>query len=170
VSYFEPDKRPVLRIPWSRLEIFIEVCSLIGIIINIGVIIMFWPKLPLTVPSHFGLSGKPDSWNGKWFVLISPIISLALYLFITVISRYPHIFNYPWNITEENAGVQYKLARTAIICLKTELVWIFTYIDWTIIQVAMNRARGLGNEFLLLVVLVVFGTLGFYIYRANKMR
>lgn len=54
-----------------------------------------------------------------------------MYLFLTILNRYPHKFNYPFNITEQNAVAQYRIARLMVQTLKLEVIWIFVYIQWT---------------------------------------
>jgi len=97
-------------------------------------------------------------------------IFAVLYTGLTVLSRYPHIYNYAWPITLQNAATQYRLARQMVIVLKTEIVWIFAYLDWQTIQTALGRAQGLGQAFLPIFLFIIFGSLGFYLYKGFQAR
>ena len=91
-----------------------------------------------------------------------------MYLFLTILNRYPHKFNYPFDITEQNAEAQYHLARLMVQALKAEVIWIFVYNQWITIKGAMGKEMGLGTAFLSISLLLVFGTIGVYIWRAFR--
>jgi len=131
---FDSDKLPVINIPRTRLEIFLEILSVVGIVVMILNMALSWSILPDRFPQHFGASGEPDAWGGKFL----PTITIFMFGMMTFISRYPHIYNYPWKSTEENIEAQYLNARTMITWLKTGIVFIFTYINWRSIQVAFR--------------------------------
>jgi hypothetical protein len=71
-------------------------------------------------------------------------------------------------ITAENAERQYRLARQFLAVLKAELIWVFTLINWASIGVALERCNGLGIFFLPVFLIIVFGTIGVYIYKSIK--
>lgn len=47
-------KRPILNIPYSQLEVMLEVIAAAGLIVLIVFVIISWPELPDQIPSHFG--------------------------------------------------------------------------------------------------------------------
>ena len=95
-SYFQiKGKRPVLDIPYSQLEIMAELVAGIGILFTVIMLVITWPQIPNTVPTHFGASGIADSWGSKMSLLLLPTIVIFLYVMLTVVSRFPHTFNYP---------------------------------------------------------------------------
>lgn len=161
-------KRPVLHVPYSTLEKLLEIVAASGIIINLIILIKHYSVLPHTIPTHFNALGVPDDWGSKTSLLILPIIALILYILLTLLSRFPHIYNYLTEITEENAKVQYLNARKLMICLKTEILYVFTYIQWTTVSVALNKSKGLGPGFLLVFLAIIFSTIIYYIYRSVK--
>lgn len=169
-TFVKPSARLALQLPKSSLEIGLETAAALGLLTMAFVTIKYWPLLPETIPHHFGVSGKPDAWGGKWILWLLPGISLVLYVGLTILSRYPHIYNYPWLITEKNAAAQYHLARTMIGALKAEIVLIFAYLQWQTIQVALGKAEGLGIAFLPAFLLLVFGTIGVYFRKAYQAR
>ena len=71
-------------------------------------------SLPDTIPIHFNLKGTPDGYGKKLNLLITPLVSTVIYIGMTIINRYPHLFNYPVKINEKNAVEQYLLA-TALL-------------------------------------------------------
>ena len=164
----ERKKRPILDVPLSSLEKFLEALAVIGILLNIIFIAMFWTELPNKIPTHFGAAGAPDGWGGKGMLLFLTWTNIMLYLLLTIVNKFPHTFNYPVKITPENALKQYHLARYLLLFLKTETVLLFTYILWGTIQVALGKAEGLGILFLPIILVIIFGTIGVYFYKSIK--
>lgn len=65
---------------------------------------------PEIVPTHFDGSGAPDDYGSRWSLLILPGIATFVFIAFTILSRFPHIFNYAVKITPANAAHQYRLA------------------------------------------------------------
>ncbi|NLL53485.1 MAG: DUF1648 domain-containing protein [Peptococcaceae bacterium] len=122
------------------------------------------------MPSHFGSSGIPDAWSSKLSIWLLPGIGAGLYLLLTIVSKFPHTFNFPWAVTEENAERQYLIGRTMVISLKAELIWLFAYIEFSTIQVAMGKSNGLGKAFLPITLIIVFGTIVICLVKGYKAR
>lgn len=161
-------KIPVLKLPLTKYELIFETLSIIGLLLLLTLTIVSWSDLPERIPTHFGFSGNPDGWGGKGSLAFLPIIAFLMHMLLSVVSKYPHTFNYPWKITEENAKVQYKYARSLLISLKAETIWSFIYIQWATIRVAFGKATGLGILYLPIFMILMFGTLGVYFYKASK--
>lgn len=160
------NKRPVIKLPLTNTEKVLEIISGIGILLIFILTAASWRIMPEQIPTHFGASGIPDGWGGKESLVFLPIGSFLLYLLLSVVNRYPHTFNYPWKITEENAKIQYQNARYLMVFLKAEIIWSFTYIQSITIQVALGKAGGLGYAYLAIFLTVLFGTIGVYFYKA----
>jgi hypothetical protein len=101
-------------------------------------------------------------------VVLLPIIGLILYAALTMLSRFPHVFNYPWHITEENARRQYLLSRRLVSAVKLSMVLMFAYISWSTIATAQGGQSGLSPYFTLSSVPVLFGIIGLYLYTASR--
>jgi uncharacterized membrane protein len=166
----ESEKLPVMDIPRTRMEIILEVISVLGLLIIGANIALMWPVLPDRVPTHFGASGIPDAWGGKTSLFLLPVITFFMYGLMTMTSRYPQFFNYPWKITEQNIRAQYLNSRQMITSLKAGIICLFTYSNWRTMQVALGKANGLGTVFLIIFLTTVFGILGYYLYKGIKLR
>ena len=164
------NERPILTIPYSPQEKTLEAVAIGGIFLSSAMLILFWPTLPSLVPSHFDISGAVDAWSDKKVILIFPIVSIILYAGLTILSRYPHIFNYAWPITEQNAQRQYQLARSLLVWLKVEVIVLFTWLEWLTIRVALGQANGLSSLFLPIILVIIFGTIGIYLFQAYHAR
>jgi uncharacterized membrane protein len=161
-------KRPVLHLPLSASEKIIEVAAGIGILATI--LLLYRPALPDSIPSHFNVAGQPDTWGDKSLLWIMVAIPVVIYLAMTLLSRFPQIFNYPFTLTEENVERQYRCVRLLVSILKLEIVWFFAYLEWRIIQTAFGRAQGLGPALKPVLLTGLIGTVAVYLYRAGKLR
>ncbi|MEP0785004.1 DUF1648 domain-containing protein [Coleofasciculus sp. FACHB-129] len=164
------NQRPILTIARSPVDLLLDVVAIAGILLLLLLTFQSWATLPNTIPVHFDIAGKPDATGSKAIILLFPGLSIVLYLLFTFLRRSPHTFNYPWAITEENAFRQYEIAIQLMNWLRTEVILLFTYIEWQMIQVALDKSTGLGVAFLPIFVIVIFGTVGIYFWQAYQAR
>jgi uncharacterized membrane protein len=162
--------RPKVRLPLTPADIGLEVASAAGILLIFVITLLAWGNLPEKVPTHFNAAGKPDSYGDKWTIWLLPFINVAMYAGISAISRFPHVFNYLWTITPENAPRQYRLARLMMHGLKTVVVYMFLYIQWKGIEIAQGNSTELGWYFLPLSLVILTGSLMVYLRMAYKAR
>lgn len=145
--------RPRIRISLTLVEVILELISLIGLLGSAYILAKFWPDLPAAIPKHFGPTGEVDAWGDRSSLYFLLGINLFVYLMMTVIRWFPHTFNFPVTITADNAARQYQLAVWYISLLKAQVVWLFAYLQWQMIQVALGNSTGLGTWFILIVLL-----------------
>jgi uncharacterized membrane protein len=141
-------ERPKINPPLFVFDIVLEGLAAVAIIYMLVQLIMTWPTLPEQVPTHFNSSGLTDDWGSKSSMLILPMVALVMYVGLTVLSRFPHIFNFPVPLTEHNAVRQYHLAKSLLSFIKLDVLAIFLYIQSFTIRTAMGEAAGLGIWFI----------------------
>ncbi len=165
---YTASKRPIIKLPITPTEIILELTGTMALLTMLFVLIKYWSILPATIPTHFGFSGNPDGWGGKESLLFLPILGMLLYVCMGLLSRYPHTFNYPVPITEENAPVQYLLGRKIINWLRTFVVILFGYLEWVSIQTALGNLSGLGPWFIAIILIVTFIPIVSYVINARR--
>jgi len=162
-------ERPIIRdLERTGVDIALEVLAYLGVFLLVGISVYYYPRLPETIPQHFNIKGEPDGWGGKGSLLIMPIIGVVLFTLLSVLSRFPHVFNYPWPITETNARSQYAIARQLMSAVKLALVVTFTYITWSMIGAAMGSRTGLGLAIMVVEPPLLFAIIGYYLFRAKR--
>ena len=154
--------RPVLKVQWSALHIIMIVFGVIGLAVMIGALFLYWHELPAQIPTHFGFSGEADAWGDKISLVYLTLVSAGLFVMMVVLSRFPNIYNFPVNITEENAEVQYRFAMNMVLVLGAAIVWLFVYIFLQMIRVALGQVPGLGSGFLAVILLIMFIPIGYF--------
>lgn len=157
--------RPDCKPEWSPLEKMLQPLCAVLVIANFAVLAAVWSGLPARVPTHFGASGAADAWGGKGSLLLLPILLAVMYAGITAIERFPKIFNFPVEVTEKNAAALYRLGREMSVVLKTLMALIFSYLQFQTVEAAQNAHIGLGGWFLPVTLVLMFGSIGLYIYR-----
>ena len=116
------------NLPLSKFEIILQVLSGM-IILSITIpLILKYSDLPETIPINYNTMGEVNDWGRKSTVLLLYGVSLVLYFGLTILERYPHLYNYPVSINNENKNRQYQLARSLITTLKLSTSIIFMLI------------------------------------------
>ncbi|MFC2137457.1 DUF1648 domain-containing protein [Bacteroidota bacterium] len=151
--------KPRIIIKPSKVVRVMDVISIITIIYLIIISTHSYVNAPDIVPTHFDINGNPDNWGSKITLFIIPGLALFFYLIFTIISRFPHAFNYPIKITEENADRQYTLALKFLSLIKLSIIILFTFISFKIYDgdVKIKTIIPFPFIFIICVLLMVIG-------------
>ncbi len=161
-------KRPRLKLRLSKADIFFEVLGWLVLISIWFLTIINYNSLPEIIPVHFNARGEADGFGSKVTLFSLPAVATLLYIGITILNNYPHVFNYPDIITEENALRQYTYATRLIRYLKLAIVFIFGGIAYYTILIANGLKDGLGAWFLPFMLTLIFLPLIFYMLVAVR--
>ncbi|MBM6619777.1 DUF1648 domain-containing protein [Bacillus suaedaesalsae] len=161
--------RPILSIPTSPTERVLNVLSSMILFVTYAYIIFMWGELPDKIPTHFNGAGEVDGWGSKWSVLPLPIIGTIIFMVFIPLRKYPHRYNYPVEVTLENAERLYSTSKMVLSVLTTIISVLFLLISYEIIQVALGY-KGIGNWLLPVTLLSIFGTVFFFLFRTIKLK
>lgn len=160
--------RPKLKIALSKSDKIIEIIGLMTLISLWLFVIFNYSKLPNTIPTHFVSSSQPDRYGGKINLLMLPIVPSVIFIGFSILNKFPHIFNYPTDISEENALKYYTLATRMIRVMKLIIVVIFGIIALRTIQLATGQIDKIGIWLLPLVLGLVFIPILYFLVRMSK--
>ena len=163
-------KRAKIKIEITTNDKILEIVGWISLFAIWSLTIVNYNSLPDIIPIHYNAAGESDGFGRKAYILMLPLISTTLFVGLTILNKFPHIFNYPTGITEENAQRQYTNATRLIRYLKFIIVLIIGYISFMTIQNAHGKAEGLGSWFTPLFLVLVFLPLLFFIVKSVKMK
>lgn len=152
-----------MKLKYTKLQIALEI---IGILVITGMIIFVcvrFNQLPEKIPGHYNAMGEVNRWGNKREIFTVPIVSIILYAFITVITFFPQIWNVSVQITNENKEAVYRCVRSLIILTKIEMLGTFFYLT-----IFMGYSKQLPMTFLPVMLLIIFGTIIFFIIRILK--
>ncbi len=127
--------------------------------------------LPSRIPSHFDAAGHVNGWGSPVTLLFMPVFAVALYLLLSLVARFPSVFNYPVKVTEFNRAQLEQLALNLISWTKAEVLTFFAWMELVMVQAARNPAHGFKPYPVFMFVGILFATIvGFIVamFRAAK--
>ena len=154
-----------IKIERNALDVFEAIVSLSCLVGVTLYLILTWNTIPAKVPMHYNAAGEVNQWGSKSGLIIFPIISWLIYGMITLIERYPQIWNTGVRITKENRDQVYRLLKDLIAWVKMITLSIFGFLT-----VLSALARNLPVWFLLVFVVLLFGVIAYYIVRITRVR
>ena len=162
------EERPKIEIKFNTADKLLEIIGWITLALLWIMTILDYSNLPDSIPIHFNASGQADDFGSKRYIFTLPIIGTVIFLGITILNKFPHIFNYPSTITKDNAEKQYKNAFRMMIYLKFVIVFTFIIIQYKTIQTAFGNSQGLGVWFLPLSMGLILIPTIFFVIKAVK--
>lgn len=75
--------------PLSSILVFrgpLEIIAVVACLLPLLIILRAWDTLPDEIPTHFGITGRPDRWGGRWQAWILPVVALGLYALFSFIT------------------------------------------------------------------------------------
>jgi len=144
----EMQARPKIKLNLSPLDKALEMTSKVFLVVMWGLTLYAFLKLPTTIPTHFNASGQANSYGNKVTLLILPVLATIIYLVLTQLNKFPHIFNYITRITKDNAQRQYTIATRLYRFLKLAILVILTSIILFTYLTTIGVTNGLGFWFL----------------------
>ena len=159
-------ERPKIKLIPTTVDKLAELLGWIMLLAIWGLTITHYSTLPDTIPTHFNGAGEPDGFGSKASIIGLPFIATLLFIGLTVLNRYPHSFNYPSPVTQNNALRLYTLATRMLRYLKLVLVLVFGGIEFMTIQNATGKAAGLGVWVLPLTLVLIFLPLIYFVVKS----
>lgn len=103
--------RPKIKLHKTWFDWFLELFTIAGILGAIVLLWLYYQELPAKVPIHFNWPSKDAQGLGEKHLLwFSPVICTILSIGISILNRFPWVFNYPVEINAENARLHYAQA------------------------------------------------------------
>lgn len=159
-------ERPKIKLIPTTADKLVDLLGWIILLALWGWTITHYSSLPGTIPTHFNAAGEADGFGSKVSIIALPVIASLLFMGLTVLNRYPHSFNYPTAITQDNALRLYTLATRMLRYLKLVLVVVFGGIEFLTIQHATGKSAGLGAWFLPLTMVLIFLPLIYFVVKS----
>lgn len=161
-------QRPRLQIPLTASDRIIEVSGYVCLAALWGMTLFAYGNLPETIPTHFGAGGEADDHGSKMTLFFLPVLGTISFIGLTVLNGYPHIFNYPAEITPANALSQYTNATRMIRFLKFSMTFIMLVTVFMIYSAASTGSDKLGSAFLPIFIGVLVIPLVYFLVKAIR--
>ncbi|PID95142.1 MAG: hypothetical protein CSA94_02085 [Bacteroidetes bacterium] len=160
--------KPELKIPLTTTDKIIEIISVVFVFGIWALTLWNYADLPETIPTHYGIGGKADAFGNKQSIFMLPIVATIMYVLLSVLSKYPHTFNYIVEITPENAEYQYKISTRMMRILKISIVCVFMFIVYNDIQNGKGNMDGLSVWFFPMTMLLIFAPIFYALIKSSR--
>lgn len=157
-------ERPKIKIELTATDKAIELIGWFALLTIWVLTITSYSKLPDTIPIHYNGSGQIDGFGNKVNILILPLVATVFFVGLTLLNKFPHIFNYPTKINKDNALRQYTNMTRMNRYLKLVFVVIFGLLAFKTIK----STGGLGVWFLPLTMCLIFIPMTYFIIKSLR--
>lgn len=161
-------ERPKLKLELTKIDKAVEIMGWLLICADWTLVINTYKSLPNIIPTHYNGAGLADGFGDKSMIFTLPLVATVLFVGLTILNRFPHIFNYPTDITANNALRQYTNATRLIRYLKVIFVVIFGLISYQTIKHEDGQTGGLGVWFLPLTLGLIFIPITYFIIKLSQ--
>ena len=151
-----------------KTTLYHKILNLLCILILLGVFIFLiinWSSIPDKIPGHYDYSGAVNRWGEKNELWIIYIMGVSMYGGLSLVERFPKLWNTGVTVTLENKDRIYQLIKGMLITLKLELVIIFMFL--TVYSVLLINLPWWFTPFYLVLI---FGTMALYGIKLIKSR
>lgn len=162
------EERPSLKLHLSMADKFIEYLGWMLLIAIWILTLTSYAELPDSIPIHYDFAGEADSFGGKGNIVTMPIVATILFIGMTILNKYPQLFNYPTEISRENAQGLYNNAARMIRYLKVIIVFIFGLNSYQTIRIANGYSSDLGAWFLPLTLALMSIPIVYFMIRSFR--
>ena len=116
-----------------------------------------WAGIPSEIPGHYNALGQIDKYSGKSSLIVLLLVVWIMYFGISVIEKFPRIWNTGVAVTAENRNRIYRILKDMLKTMKFLMVAIFAYLIF-------NSAFGtpLSPWFLPVSLVLLFGLLSLF--------
>lgn len=161
-------ERPKLKLELTKIDKIVVIMGWLLICANWALVINTYKSLPNIIPTHYNGAGLADGFGDKSMIFTLPLVATVLFVGLTILNRFPHIFNYPTDISTNNALKQYTNATRLIRYLKVVFVVIFGLISYQTIKHAKGQTEGLGVWFLPLTLGLIFIPIIYFLIKLSR--
>ncbi len=139
------NNRPKIKLKQTKTDILVEVFGWVSLVAFWAFVLVNYANLPDTIPTHFDYAGKADGFDDKESVFELLLVATVIFIGMTILGKFPHIFNYPTEITEENALKQYTNATRLLRYIKLIILVVFGVITLQSVRVANGQINDIGS-------------------------
>lgn len=146
-----------------------KIYDVLGTVLFAAIFVYFflrYPSVPEMVPTHYNFSGECDDMGAKSSLIWIGVIEVFIYISLGILSRYPHKYNYPFELTDKNKTVIYEASSAFVLALRFIVMLILALPILAALEGFMALPMVLVPAIIILPALIVF----FYLYRLYQLK
>lgn len=128
-------------------------------------VLVKWQQLPDQIPTHFNFAGEADSYGGKGAIVFEAAMGWSVFILLTVLVKFPKIWNMPVKVTPENSARLYGITRAML-----EIVKLLSTLLFVILMISAAMAVSLPQWLMIAVTAALLLTVAvgiFLMYRSQ---
>lgn len=126
----------------DRTITVIDAAAALVLLLGWWVALANYSTLPSRIPTHFNFKGQADNYGPPWMILLLPAISTVVCAVIY------------YTTSASFAGGRIPVgALVPMHVLMLEISILFAYLAWRTVEISFDRASGIGNFAVLVIVL-----------------
>jgi uncharacterized membrane protein len=150
------EKRPLLKITPTSADKVLEGLGWAVLIALWALTAYNYQILPDTIAVHFDFSGKPDRFDHKSSLFQLPVIATAIAIVLSVLCRFPQVFNYSEPITIANVELEYRKGIQMLRGIKISLTVVFLIIVYYTQSISLTGNSASDIWLLPCLLLIIF--------------
>lgn len=161
-------KRVVDSDLYGKKTTFSKIANLISLLFVVGIllyIVITWKNIPKMIPGHYNIAGEIDKYSSKNSIWILLAVQTLLFTMMSVLERFPNIWNTGVKITEENQERVYTNLRNMQTYLKMMIMIYFSYMTFQSIG-----GGNLHSMSVFVFLVLVFGGMSIFLVKIFKNR
>ncbi len=147
---------------FSKITNLISLLSFVGIVLYV---IITWKNIPDMIPGHYNIAGEIDKYSSKNSIWILIVVQILLFTMMSVLERFPNIWNIGVQITEENRERVYTNLRNMQTYLKMMIMIYFSYMTFQ--SIAGERLNSIS---VFTFLILIFGGMAIFLIKIFKNR
>ena len=163
-------QHPKVTIEKTPFALFIEAFTFLVLVLLIVLPIMEYSSLPDRIPTHFNAQGNADGYSEKAMIWLLPGLAWVIIPIIFLLSKQPHLHNYPIKVTQENAKTLFTYSTQMSRILNLIIGVSFLYIVYRSIAIAKGEVQNLRNYFLPVFLCAIFALIIFYLVKMYALK
>lgn len=124
-----------------------------------------WKNIPDMISGHYNIAGEIDKYSSKNSIWILIVVQILLFTMMSVLERFPNIWNTGVQITEENRERVYTNLRNMQTYLKMMIMIYFSYM--TLQSIAGERLNSIS---VFAFLILIFGGMSIFLVKIFKNR
>ena len=147
---------------FSKIANLISLLSVVGILLYI---VITWKNIPKIIPGHYNIAGEIDKYSSKNSICILLAVQILLFTMMSVLERFPNIWNTGVKINDKNREVVYTTLRNMQAYLKMMIMGYFSYMTFKSIG-----GENLNSISVFIFLVLVFGGMAIFLVKIFKSR
>ncbi|WP_260736091.1 DUF1648 domain-containing protein [Tunturiibacter lichenicola] len=139
-----------------------ESIAALGVLFTVGVVAIFYARLPETIATHFNAAGVADGFGGRAILWLLAANAVFVYGVMSAVPFLPLKVNLLRPLTSEQESAARVGALALVGWLKVEIVLTLGYVCLAIVRIGLGLQWTLGSAFLPATLIVIGATCGYH--------